>query len=95
MESTISRKGLEPVFLRVAPVDIALIKFIFESYESVAVVRTLDRRAAVIVVLVAEDFRDDARGILDSLAQQVAIEEIPAPPDAGDDWLLKLLWEKE
>jgi len=50
--------GLEPIFLRVAPTDIALIKFLFESYEGVAVVRTVDRRAAVIVALVSRDRRD-------------------------------------
>lgn len=84
---------LEPVFLRLASVDIALVKFVFESYEEVAVIRTLDRHAAIIVVLVCRDFLDVARGILDSLHQHVAMEEIPAPPGAGEDWLLRILWE--
>jgi hypothetical protein len=89
-----NRPGLDVLFLRVAPRDIALIKFIFESYEGIAVVRTLDRRAAIIVVLIAEDFRDIARGALASLADQVRIEEIQAPPEANDDWLLRVLWER-
>ena len=84
--------GLEVLFLRVAPRDIALIKFVFESYEGIAVVRTLDKRAAIIVVLIAEDFREVARGALESLAEEVRIEEIPAPPEAKDDWLLQVLW---
>lgn len=86
--------GLKPIFLRVAPVDIALVKFLFESYEGVAIVRTVDRHAAVIVALVSGDFLDVARGILADLRTRVGIEEIPPPPAAGEDWLLQLL-EKE
>ncbi len=83
---------LEPIFLRVAPADIALVKFLYESYEGVGIVRTLDRDAAIIVALISPDFLDVARGILDSLQEQITVEEIPAPPDAGEDWLLQLLW---
>jgi hypothetical protein len=83
--------GLEPIFLRLAPVDIAFVKFVFESYEGVAIVRTLDRSAAVIVVLVSRDFLAVARAILDDLRARVGIAEIPAPPEAGEDWLLRLL----
>ena len=86
--------GLEPIFLRLAPTDIALIKFLFESYEGVAVVRTVDRRAAVIVALVSRDFLAVARAILDDLSGRVAIEEIPPPDEAGEDWLLRLLAEE-
>jgi uncharacterized protein DUF4911 len=83
--------ALEPIFLRVAPGDIALVKFLFESYEGVAIVRTVDRRAAVIVALVSRDFLAVARAILADLRMRIALDEIPAPPDAGEDWLLRLL----
>lgn len=86
---------LQPLFLRVQPADIALIKFIFESYEGVAVVRTLDRHDAIIVVLVSEDFLDVAREIVRSLHEQVSFEEIPPPSNAGEDWLLSLLWAEK
>jgi hypothetical protein len=86
--------GLQPIFLRVTPADIALIKFIFESYEGVAVVRTLDRHDAIIVVLVSEDFLDVARQIIVSLREQVSFDEIPPPNGAGEDWLLSLLWDE-
>ena len=84
---------LHTIFLRLAPTDIALVKFVFESYESVAIVRTLDRHAAVIVALINPDFATVARGILDDLHTRVAMEEIPRPDDIGDDWLLPLLDE--
>ncbi|MBX3025505.1 DUF4911 domain-containing protein [bacterium] len=83
--------GLEPIFLRVAPIDIALVKFIFESYEGVGIVRTLDRRAAVIVALISRDFLADARGIVADLQGRIGCEVIPPPPGAGDDWLLALM----
>lgn len=83
--------GLEPIYLRLAPIDIALVKFLFESYEGVAIVRTIDRRAAVIVVLASRDFLSVARAILTDLRTRITLEEIPPPPDAGEDWLLRLL----
>lgn len=83
--------GLDPIFLRVAKADIALIKFLLESYEGVAVVRTLDRRAAVIVALVSHDFVEVARNILEALHQTIPFEEIPSPCDGGEDWLLQLI----
>ena len=86
---------LATIFLRVRPADIAHLKFLFESYEGVAVIRTLDRHRAIIVALVSRDFLHVARGMLDDVRDQIAFEEIEAPADAGEDWLLGNLWETE
>ena len=83
--------GLEPIFLRVAPVDIALVKFVFESYEGVGIVRTLDRHAALIVALISRDFLADAWGIVADLQTRIDCAVVEAPPDAGEDWLLALM----
>ncbi|MGH7790143.1 MAG: DUF4911 domain-containing protein [Candidatus Binatia bacterium] len=83
--------GLVPIYLRVAPVDIAMIKFVVESYEEVGVVRTIDRRLATIVVMVSRDFLDVARGILDDLHGRLTFEEIPPPPGADEDFMLRLI----
>lgn len=85
---------LEPIFLRLPPRDIALVKFLFESYEGVAVVRTLDADAAIIVALVSRDFLEVARGILASLHESITIEEIERPREAREDWLLRILWRE-
>lgn len=77
------------VYLRLAPADIALVKFVFESYEGVGVVRTVDRRAAVIVILVVPDFLPVARAILRDLHTQIACVEIAPPESPADDWLLR------
>lgn len=82
---------LVPIFLRVAPVDIAMIKFVVESYEEVGVVRTIDRRLATIVVMITRDYLHVARGILDDLHGRITFEEIPPPPGADEDFMLRLI----
>ncbi len=71
--------GLVEIYLELDPADIAFVKFVFESYEGVAVVRTVDRKRAVIVLLVGEDWSADARRILNDLARTVVWRELPAP----------------
>ena len=77
---TSGRSDVVEVYLRLPPEEIAFVKFIFESYEGVAVVRTIDPAQAVIVLLVAGDFAAVAREILDSIKGAVPWEEVPAPP---------------
>jgi hypothetical protein len=70
---------VEPLFLRVPREEIAYVKFIFESYEGVAVTRTLDRHAALLAVLVAPDFLPTARTIVAALAQEAGCREVARP----------------
>jgi Domain of unknown function (DUF4911) len=79
---------LQAIYLATPPQHIAYIKFIFESYEEVGIIRTVDRKKAVIVLLVVTDFIDTAHNILDSLKQEVPLAEIPRPADVSDDWLM-------
>ena len=77
-----------PIYLEICPSDIAYIKFILESYEEVGIIRTIDRKKAIIVLLAVSDFIDVARAIVKSLQQEVTLIEIPPPPDLSDDWLM-------
>jgi len=79
---------LQEIYLETPPEHIAYIKFIFESYEEVGIIRTVDRRKAIIVLLAAPDFAAVARQILLSLEQEVPLEEIPRPADMSADWLM-------
>ncbi len=81
--------AIEAIYLHVRPVDIALVKFLFESYEEIAIVRTVDRRTAVIVVLVVPDFLPVVRAVLDELRTQVVCVEVEAPLMETDDWLMR------
>ena len=76
-----------PIYLRLPPREIAYVKFVFESYESIAVVRTLDRRAATLVVLAVPDFEADARAIVRALAAEGACEETEGAADWDGDCL--------
>jgi len=81
--------SIRAIYLRMRPVDIALVKFLFESYEEIAIVRTVDRHAAIIVVLVVPDFLPVARGVIEALHAQIDVIEIDAPAIETDDWLMR------
>jgi hypothetical protein len=75
-----------PIFLEVPRAEIGYVKFIFESYEGIAVLRTLDRQRGLVVVLAVPDFLDQARAVVASLAVEIACREV-VPPPALDDLL--------
>ena len=77
------------IYLQLAPADIAVVKFLFESYEGVGIVRTVDRRAAIIVILAVEDFLPVTDAIVGELQRQITCTEIEAPPIDADDWLMR------
>lgn len=83
--------NLHEIYLEICPEDIAYVKFIFESYEGVGIIRTVDRKKAVIVLMVVEDFLCIARSVLSSFKNEVSLTEIPRPAGIGDDWLLREL----
>ncbi len=65
------------IFLELPPEDIVFVKLIVEAHEGLGVLRTLDRKRAVIVVMVAADMEADTRAMLASLQDQVPWVEIP------------------
>src|SRR5215469_15694117 len=80
---------MEAIYLETPSEHIAYIKFIFESYEEVGIIRTVDRKKAQIVLLVVSDFVDVARNILASLKQEVLMAELakesaPRPAEFED-----------
>jgi hypothetical protein len=77
-------RDVEVLVIEVPRAEIAYVKFIFESYEGVAVTRTLDRRRALLVLLVAPDFLDTARSILAALADEVGCRVVPRPASLVD-----------
>lgn len=79
---------LVPIYLEIRPQDIAYIKFILESYEEVGIIRTVERKKAVVVLLAVEDYVETAHAIVKSLQQEITLIEIPPPPGLGDDWLM-------
>ena len=82
---------LHDIYLELAPAHIAYVKFIFESYEEVGIIRTVDNKQAVIVLLAMTDFLDVARKVLDSIRNDIPLREIPRPSDMKDDWFMSEL----
>lgn len=79
--------------IRVAREDIAYFKFLFESYEGVALIRTVETPgdgSVVIAILATGDFRDETDAILADVARhgspEFAVAELPAV--CTEDWFL-------
>lgn len=79
--------------IRVAREDIAYFKFLFESYEGVALIRTVETLgdgSVVIAVLATGDFRGETDAILADVAARGAPTFTPAalPAACTEDWFL-------
>lgn len=79
---------LDEIYLELPMEHIAYVKFIFESYEEVGIIRTVDRKRAIIVLLALPDFLDTARAIITSLEREIPLRQIARPVDLRDDWLM-------
>jgi len=86
--------NLHELYFTLRPEDIAYVKFVLESYDGVGIIRTVDRKKAVIVALVVEDFLATARQLFASLKHDIDIVEISRPGEIGDDWLMQELSEE-
>jgi Domain of unknown function (DUF4911) len=91
--------GLVAIALRVPRRDISYFKYLFESYEGVAIVRTvetIDARAAVIAILAPPDQADDADGILCEVERlgSPPVSRTPLPAVCAEDWFLEA-WVNE
>jgi hypothetical protein len=85
---------LELIYLETPPENIAYVKFIFESYEYVGIIRTLDRKRSVIVLLAMRDFAATARAIVASLHQEIPLRELTPPLPITGDWFMRELAEE-
>jgi hypothetical protein len=65
-------------YFRLHREDIAYFKFIIESYEGMAVVRTQDPREAVVELMVAPGWEKDLEEVLEGLRKEITIETLPS-----------------
>ena len=56
--------------------DIAYIVSIFDGYENLAVVRTLDSSRGLIELLVSPDYLEDTRKLIDVLSKEIPIRPL-------------------
>ena len=64
-------------YFRVRRQDIAYLKFIIESYEGMAVIRTKDAREAVVELMIAPGWEKDIEEILEGLSKEIGMEALP------------------
>ena len=64
-------------YFRIRREDIAYFKFIIESYEGMAVVRTQDPQEAIVELMVAPGWEKDVEVVLEGLREEMDIETIP------------------
>jgi len=83
--------SLNEIYLEIRPEDIAYVKFVLESYEGVGIIRTVDRKKAIIVLLATDSFLPTARALVTALQQEVQLAEVPRPSGQNEDWLLREL----
>ncbi len=57
--------------------DIAYLVSLFEGYDSLAVVRTLDNTRGLVELMVAPDFLDDTRRLLAALKEEMPLTLVP------------------
>ncbi len=63
-------------FIRVHRKDIAYFKFILESYEGMALVRTRDPNEAVVELMVAPGWEKDVDQVIEGLQREIDIEPL-------------------
>ena len=61
-------------YFRIRRKDIAYFKFIIESYEGMAVVRTKDPYEAIVELMIAPGWERDVDVVLEGLRQEIPIE---------------------
>ncbi len=59
--------------LEVDKKDIAYIVSIFDAYENLAVVRTLDQSKGLIELMISPDYLEDTRKLLDGLSKEISL----------------------
>jgi hypothetical protein len=68
-------------YYRVDRDGIALLKFILESYDNAAVMRTIDERGSVIELFVSPGFLLEVEAVIDEFRDELNIQEINRPDD--------------
>ena len=53
--------------------DIAYIVSVFEGYENLAVVRTIDPSRGLIELMISPDFLEDTRKLIDALSREIPV----------------------
>lgn len=88
---------LHPIAAFINPSEIVVFKFILESYEGLAELRTLNSQTGKILILATEDTAVEAIKLIDSLKHKLSLTVVPENKlkefmaGEDEDWLSKEL----
>jgi hypothetical protein len=75
-QSELGKMDTQSRYFRLHRQDIAYFKFIIESYEGMAVVRTQDPDEAIVELMVAPGWEKDVDEVLKGLGKEIPIENL-------------------
>ena len=67
-----------PWFYYIEKKSVGFVKFIFEAYDGIAVVETIDRATSMIKLHVAPGCETDVASLVDALRKDILIEAAPS-----------------
>jgi hypothetical protein len=66
-------------YYRIDRNGIALLKFILESYDNAAVMRTVDEKGSIVELFVSPGFLDDVEAVIAEFRDEFNIQEVERP----------------
>jgi len=79
------------LYLELTPSKVVLFQAIFESYEGVATVRTVDKEGSLVCLLTTPDMLQECFRILDSVREELAwrpVADLSKLTDANNDLIV-------
>jgi hypothetical protein len=67
------------MYFKINPHDLAFVKFIVESYEGIAVLRTVDPKEGIVEWMISPDLVEDAERLLRALKKEIPIVVVSPP----------------
>ncbi|MFZ5573235.1 MAG: DUF4911 domain-containing protein [Thermodesulfobacteriota bacterium] len=71
---------------RIGRRDISFLKYVFEAWEGLAMVSTLDAGKGIVALIVAPGSLPAVEEIVSEMARQILLEEIPDPGEKESIW---------
>ena len=78
MSLTSKNMDTQSRYFRLRRKDIAYFKFIIESYDGMAVIKTKDPHEAIVELMVAPGWEKDLEEVLEGLRKEIPIESLPS-----------------
>jgi hypothetical protein len=75
----ISAMDTKSKYFRIGRKDIAYLKFLIESYEGMAVLRTKDPHEAIVELMVAPGWENEMDGVVKGIQREICMEAVPWP----------------